>query len=303
MHRKEDSNSSGASTSEKLGHVKPVTMPVETIKIKGPGKGSSIREASPTSPHSSSRESSKPSLSPPPQATAAVRSSSSSYHSASNYDEPGAGWSGDQPSPYPHNVEHLQPRSLVQTKSSGGSPSTYSAHTSSQPGSTSSSSEHFALRPHSGTPRSPAALSDSHAPSPVQTPRGSTQLQQKLFQQSKLTSYSTQHTPAGSPYSVVSSAKSSYLSEEKVPRESASLLTRDFREAVRVGDSESVDRVLGKEGGVEVDMVITERVSIVKEHTLGVNTYLDITASILNICMNSSRAHRNHMKCKIKFYY
>ena len=299
MHRKEFSTS--ISTSEKPGHVKPVTMPVEaSIKTKRPGKGSSVREASPTSPHSSSRESSKPSLSPPPQATATVRSSSSSYHSASNYDEPGA---GDQPSPYPHNVEHLQPRSLVQTKSSGGSPSTYSAHTSSQPGSTSSSSDHFAVRPHSGAPRSPAALSDSHAPSPVQTPRGSTQPQQKLFQQSKLTPYSTQHTPAGSPYSAASSAKSSSLSEEKVPRESASLLTRDFREAVRVGDSESVDRVLGKGGGVEVDVVITERVSIVKKHTLGVNTYLDITASILNICMNSSRAHRNHMKCKIKFYY
>lgn len=192
---------------------KPVTMPVKS------------------KPKNSSKEIQGKSVSP----DSLVRSSSSSYHSASNYEEP-----EDHVLSYAAIVEHPVPQSLVHSKESSERRTSHDKKPGDQVSShlsfgspSSFSLDQLPRRQQSGVPRSPASNSSTssskHAAKPLAT--------------------------AASHYSTTSSDNG------KASRVSSELLIQEFREAVRVWNSESVESVLVK-GGVDVDMVINEKVRI-----------------------------------------
>ena len=146
------------------------------------------------------------------------RSSSSSYHSASNYDEP----EDHSMPPYHANVERPIPHTLVKSARRDGATSSSSPRGSfhSSKGGLTASSE------------VPDDLSTRYYPSSLRT-------------------------PGLRPHSAVSSRGSGTGSGRHSPDEE---LVQEFREAVKAWNVEAVERVLIQDRGVDVDMIIREKV-------------------------------------------
>jgi ankyrin repeat protein len=191
---------------------KPVTMPIKTRPM-----------ASKKSAKEAPREASPDSL---------VRSSSSSYHSASNYDEPDEHFSSAH---YPSNVEHAVPHSLVQSKGSAGS-----------------SDKRAPLRRHL---QSHDSVSSGHISSDSTTALSSDQATPKQLQSHFPPSTADGDTPTSSPKHA--SADMGGTSPKVSHRgEISLLLVEEFRAAVRVWNNEAAERVLVKDERV-VDTVFT----------------------------------------------
>ena len=148
---------------------------------------------------------------------APVRSSSSSYHSASNYDEP----EDSGMSSYPYNMESAVPSSLVKTPGSGRDTQSTPTH-----------------RPnaHLVSHFSGAHGDRIHGDDPSPRPHPS----------------SFRDPVSRARLEVVRDAASrSSLDEEALC---------EFREGVRMGSGEKVEQVLSDNRGIDVDMVIDEKV-------------------------------------------
>jgi ankyrin repeat protein len=153
--------------------------------------------------------------------TSPLRSSSSSYHSASNYDEP-----EDHSTlpPYHANAEPPVPRTLVKTVRRKETPSSFSSH---------------------GSSRSSKGGS-----------RNSSDVPGELTSQHHLTSLRTPTT--GSPRSTLATAGSeTTTSSGRASPDEA--LVQEFLEAVKAWKIEAVERVLVQDRGVDVDMVVREK--------------------------------------------
>ena len=144
-----------------------------------------------------------------------IRSSSSSYHSASNYDEP----EDNSIPPYPSNVDPPLPRSLVK----------------------------------------PVAKRENLTSSPSSHPH--------TFAQSPADSGVHSRTDSGN--FAARKPATSFRAPEIRPRSAARVggagspdegLVREFREAVRVWSCEGVEKVLMQDRGVNVDMIIRDKV-------------------------------------------
>ena len=153
-----------------------------------------------------------------------VRSSSSSYHSASNYDDPD---DHSVPSPYHANAEPPVPRSLVKIVKRKDSPSSFSSQGSSR-------SSKGASNPPRGCSDFPDELSRVHHPPSFRAPS------------------------TASPRSTVATAGSGISSDGRVSPDEA--LVQEFLVAVRGWKIETLERVLVLDRGVDIDMVVREKV-------------------------------------------
>ncbi|CAI8032667.1 Ankycorbin [Geodia barretti] len=156
--------------------------------------------------------------------TSPLRSSSSSYHSASNYDEP-----EDHSTlpPYHANAEPPVPRTLVKTVRRKETPSSFS-------------SSHGSSRSSKGG----------------YNPRNSSDVPGELTSRHHLTSLRTPTT--GSPRSTLATAGSeTATSSGRASPDEA--LVQEFLEGVKAWKIEAVERVLVQDRGVDVDMVVKEK--------------------------------------------
>ena len=203
---------------------------------------------------STNHKSPSPRVSPDSQ----LRSSSSSYHSASNYDDP-----EDASLPqYASNVEHAAPRTLVQSpqrRKRGGrrgdtsredTLSQYTERDQVKSHSRKPSSDHTTARStHSGSGSSSLATLGAAASKIGR--RGSGQSSGRLS--------SGRSSPGR-----LSPGRRSPVSER---------LVEEFCEGVRRGEFESVERVLER-GRMDVDMIISEKVHVhVQYYTCTVYMY------------------------------
>ena len=173
-----------------------------------------------------------------PSPESQFRSSSSSYHSASNYDDP----DDSLVSLYAGNVEHRIPRSLVQSdkkKTASSGPPELKSRGRPPP-----SSDPLRHSSHVFSPNHDE-LPTRHLPPP---------------QSSGSTASATSALAVKQPHTDNSSGQASgRLSPDGGELQS---LVGEFREAVEAMSSESVERVLGRGRGVDVDMVINEKVLV-----------------------------------------
>ena len=193
---------------------KPVTMPVKPREM-APKKLSMEREISPDS---------------------IVRSSSSSYHSASIYDEPDEHFSSTR---YSYNAEYDVPQSLIQSKGPAGS-SDRRASLKRQ------------LQPGNHTSQYSSGHLSSDSPTAFSSDQTNPNLPQSFFAGSgSMPTASLKHASAGMG---ATSAHKALRDGEMSP-----LLVQEFQDAVKVWNNEAVERVLIKDEQV-VDTVFTMEV-------------------------------------------